>query len=45
MTSPLSETAKELVRARAYQIYESNGRQDLHAEQDWLQAEQEVIVR
>ncbi len=33
---------EELVRARAYELYEVRGRIDGHAEEDWLQAEGEV---
>lgn len=32
----------ELIRARAYQIFESRGRSDGHALEDWLEAEREV---
>ena len=35
-------TLEENVRARAYELYESRGRIDGHAEEDWLQAEGEV---
>ena len=31
------------VRARAYQIYESRGRSGNHADQDWSQAETELM--
>ena len=33
---------EENVRARAYELYEVRGRIDGHAEEDWLQAEDEV---
>ena len=33
---------EENVRARAYELYEVRGRIDGHAEEDWLQAENEV---
>jgi len=36
---------EELVRRRAYEIYESTGRQDGRAEEHWLQAEAEVRQR
>ena len=32
----------ELIRARAYQIYESRGREPGHEVADWVQAEHEV---
>jgi len=34
----------EVIRARAYQLYELRGREDGHAEEDWLQAEIEVLA-
>lgn len=33
------------VRLRAYSLYEARGRQDGHALDDWLQAEQQVLRR
>jgi hypothetical protein len=33
---------QETIRARAYELYEVRGRIDGHAEEDWLQAEDEV---
>jgi hypothetical protein len=33
----------EQVRALAYTLYEQRGRQEGHAEQDWLQAEAEIL--
>jgi DUF2934 family protein len=41
----LSETSENKVRALAYQIWESNGRRDHRADQDWLNAEQEILKR
>jgi hypothetical protein len=38
-------TNEELIRARAFQLYEERGRIDGHAEEDWLQAELEVLSR
>jgi Protein of unknown function (DUF2934) len=32
------------VRRRAYEIYESRGRQDGCAEEDWIRAEQELLA-
>jgi P-type Cu2+ transporter len=39
-----TETAQiqERIRQRAYELYEQRGRQDGHAEQDWLEAEREI---
>jgi Protein of unknown function (DUF2934) len=31
------------IQARAYKLYEERGRQEGYAEQDWIQAEQEVL--
>ena len=33
------------IQARAYELYEERGRQDGHAEEDWIQAEQEVLTK
>jgi hypothetical protein len=33
---------EEQIRRRAYEIYLSRGTQDGHADDDWLQAEQEI---
>ena len=33
---------KQLVATRAYELYEQGGRRPGHADQDWLQAEQEI---
>jgi len=33
------------IRRRAYELYESRGYADGQAEQDWIQAEQEVLAR
>ena len=42
--SPIEPTnLAEQVRLRAYQIYEQNGMQDGFAEQDWKQAEAEIL--
>ena len=35
-------TDEENVRARAYELYEVRGRIDGYAEEDWLQAEEEL---
>jgi Protein of unknown function (DUF2934) len=34
---------EERIRVRAYELYEQRGRADGFAEQDWRQAEQEVV--
>ncbi len=41
---PLGTNAprEERVRLRAYQIYQSRGREDGHAEEDWFRAEADV---
>lgn len=39
------ENVTEQIRRRAYQLYEERGREDGHAEQDWLQAEAEILAR
>jgi len=31
-------------QARAYQVYEQRGKIDGHAEEDWLQAEAEILA-
>jgi Protein of unknown function (DUF2934) len=33
------------IQARAYELYEQRGRQHGHAEEDWIQAEQEVLSK
>ena len=34
---------EQIVRRRAYELYEKRGRDDGHAEEDWLRAEAEVL--
>ncbi len=34
---------EEVIRVRAYQLFEERGRQHGHAQEDWLRAEQEVL--
>jgi hypothetical protein len=36
---------EEQIRARAYELYEQRGRQDGHHEDDWRQAEAEILAR
>ncbi len=40
-----SVPSESAVRARAYQIFEENGREGGHAVRDWLQAEQELLAK
>jgi len=40
----LSVETQEQVRCRAYELYELRGRVDGFAEEDWRQAEQEVLA-
>ena len=35
--------AEHIIRQRAYELYEKRGREDGHAEEDWLDAEAEVL--
>ncbi len=37
------ESADDLIRVRAYQLYEERGREDGHELDDWLMAESEVL--
>ena len=34
---------EQIVRRRAYELYEQRGREDGHAQEDWLHAEAEVV--
>lgn len=36
---------QDQIRERAYELYEKRGRRDGRHEQDWLQAEEEVLAR
>jgi hypothetical protein len=38
-----AENLEEQIRLRAYQLYEQRGRQDGFADQDWAQAEAEIM--
>jgi hypothetical protein len=40
-----SVPSQDQIRDRAYQLYESCGRQTGHEKQDWLRAEQEIRLR
>jgi hypothetical protein len=35
----------DMIRVRAYQLYENRGREPGQDEQDWLRAEQEILKR
>jgi hypothetical protein len=37
--------SQDMIRARAYELYESRGREPGQDEQDWLRAEQEITRR
>ncbi len=34
---------EQIVRRRAYELYEQRGRQDGHAQADWFRAEEEIL--
>ena len=40
---PVTVPSQDVIRARAYELYESRGREAGHDEQDWLRAEQEML--
>ena len=40
---PDTVPSHDLIRARAYELYESRGRETGQGEQDWLRAEQEIL--
>ena len=40
----ISSDLQDQIRTRAYEIYERRGRHDGFAEQDWLQAEAEILA-
>ena len=40
---PHAVPSHDLIRARAYELYESRGRETGQDEQDWLRAEQEIL--
>jgi len=41
--SMTADSALELIRARAYSLFELRGQQPGHALDDWLQAEREIL--
>jgi hypothetical protein len=40
---PATVPSQDMIRVRAYELYESRGRDPGHDEQDWLRAEQEIL--
>jgi Protein of unknown function (DUF2934) len=40
---PHTAGSQEMIRARAYELYESRGREPGQDEQDWFHAEQEIL--
>jgi hypothetical protein len=40
---PDTVRSQEAIRARAYELYESRGREPGQDEQDWFRAEQEIL--
>ena len=41
----ISSDLRDQIRTRAYEIYEQRGRHDGFAEQDWLDAEAEILAK
>jgi hypothetical protein len=44
-TKPRETCLETLIRAHAYELYEQPGKEDGHAEEDWLSAEAEVLTK
>ena len=42
---PGAVLSQDKIRARAYELYESRGRESGQEEQDWLRAEREILKR
>jgi len=42
---PGAVLSQDKIRERAYELYESRGREPGQDEQDWLRAEQEILIR
>ena len=42
---PGAVLSQDKIRERAYELYESRGREPGQDEQDWLRAEQEILKR
>ena len=40
---PDTVPSQDLIRERAYELYENRGREPGQDEQDWLRAEQEIL--
>lgn len=40
----VTDEQREQIRRRAYELYEQRGREDGHQEDDWRQAEKEVLA-
>jgi hypothetical protein len=40
---PDTVPSQDMIRARAYELYENRGRETGQDEQDWLRAEQEIL--
>jgi hypothetical protein len=40
---PDTVPSQDMIRVRAYELYESRGRENGQDEQDWLRAEQEIL--
>jgi hypothetical protein len=45
ITGTPSSSSPDRTRERAYELYESRGREHGQDEQDWLRAEQEILKR
>ena len=43
VTMPDTVPSQDMIRARAYELYESRGPETGQDEQDWLRAEQEIL--
>jgi hypothetical protein len=44
-TMPNTAAPQDMIRERAYQLYESRGREPGQEEQDWFRAERELLKR
>jgi len=42
-TMPDAVSSQDIIRARAYELYEIRGREPGQDEQDWLRAEQQIL--
>jgi Protein of unknown function (DUF2934) len=42
-TEPQGKNPEEQIRQRAYELYEARGREDGHEQDDWHQAEEEIM--